>query len=264
VSSASTYKVDVSAASDFSSFLGGYNDFNTGNTNGITITGLVDPPGEYYVRVRSANTCGTSGNSIVLLMVTHAPAPPNTNGVLPASIACNSFTAQWGATTNATAYLLDVSTSSTFANTLTGYNDLNVGVATSFNVPGLTPGTTYYYRVYARNSCGSISAASSTVTVILGTPTAPTNLVVSSSTNSFSVSWDASASGNATTYYMDVSTSPTFVAGTFLSGYSNNNLGNVGSTTVSGLPSGWGPYYIRIRGANACGTSSNSSSVSAP
>jgi hypothetical protein len=214
--------------------------------------------------VRSANTCGTSGNSNTLLMVTHAPSPPNTNGVLPASIACNSFTAQWGATTNATAYLLDVSTSSTFANTLTGYDDLNVGVATSFNVPGLTPGTTYYYRVYARNSCGLISASSSTVTVNLAGPSAPTNLVATVSTNSFSVTWDASASGNATTYYMDVSTSPTFVAGTFLSGYSNNNLGNVTSTTVSGLPSGWGPYYVRIRGGNACGTSSNSATLPVP
>jgi phosphodiesterase/alkaline phosphatase D-like protein len=263
VSSATTYKVDVSADPSFGSFLGSYNNFNTGNVNGITVTGLVDPPGEYYIRVRSANACGTSGNSVVLTMITHAPAPPNTNGVLPSSITCNTFTAQWGASSGATAYLLDVSTSATFTTTLTGYNDLNVGVATSYNVPGLTTNGTYYYRVYARNSCGSLSAASGVVTVNLGLPTEPQSVVVNASTNSFTVTWAAPTSANATTYYMDVATTPTFNPGTFLSGYSNANVGAGFSTTVSGLATGYS-YYVRLRSGNACGTSGNTAAVPAP
>src|SRR3712207_7448110 len=46
-------------------------------------------------------------------------------------------------------YRLDVSTSNTFNTYLSGYQDLDVGNATSRSVTGLSAGTTYYYRVRA-------------------------------------------------------------------------------------------------------------------
>jgi len=47
---------------------------------------------------------------------------------------------------------------------VTGYQNLNVGNVTSFNVTGLTPNTTYYYVVRATNAAGT-SANSNEITV---------------------------------------------------------------------------------------------------
>ena len=64
-------------------------------------------------------------------------------------VASYSFTANWSSVSGATGYRLDVSTSSSFSTYVPGYQNLNVGNATSRSVTGLNPSTTYYYRVRA-------------------------------------------------------------------------------------------------------------------
>ena len=61
----------------------------------------------------------------------------------------STFMASWPSVTGATSYRLDVSTTSGFGSYVYGYRDLDVGANTSRIVTGLTPGTTYYYRVRA-------------------------------------------------------------------------------------------------------------------
>jgi hypothetical protein len=79
-------------------------------------------------------------------------------------ITTTSFTANWSASTGATGYYLDVSTSSTFASFVTGFSNLSVSNVVTYSVTGLTAGTTYYYRIRAVNACGT-STNSNTITL---------------------------------------------------------------------------------------------------
>lgn len=91
------------------------------------------------------------------------PSPSTANA--PIGAGTNSFTASWTLVSGATAYLLDVSTSSTFATFVSGFNGLNAGASTASTVGSLTCSATYYYRVRATNACGT-SINSNTVTVL--------------------------------------------------------------------------------------------------
>jgi FtsP/CotA-like multicopper oxidase with cupredoxin domain len=86
-------------------------------------------------------------------------APVANTATLPTT---TGFTANWGAVANATSYSLDVSTNNSLISFVTGYNNLNVGNVTSFNVTGLAPGATYYYRVRA-NIANVVSANSNLI-----------------------------------------------------------------------------------------------------
>jgi hypothetical protein len=100
-----------------------------------------------------------------VLLVKYAPAnsPPPVPTALPAGdLGVSSFTARWYTSTAADGYRLDVSTNSAFGSFLAGYQDLDVGNVSARNVTGLSPGTTYYYRVRAYNAHGT-SGHSATV-----------------------------------------------------------------------------------------------------
>jgi hypothetical protein len=80
------------------------------------------------------------------------------------NVTSSSFTANWSAVSGATGYRLDVSTSSSFNTFVPGYNNLDVGNVLSRSVTGLSPATTYFYRVRAYNA-GTTSGNSNTITV---------------------------------------------------------------------------------------------------
>ena len=77
------------------------------------------------------------------------------------------------------------------------------------------------------------------------------------SSRDFTAQWTASV--GATGYYLDVSTSSTFSS--FVTGYNNLSVGNVVAYSVMGLTAST-VYYYRVRAENACGTSTNSTTVS--
>jgi subtilase family serine protease len=97
--------------------------------------------------------------------ITILPAiPPEPVAIAATSITLTGFNANWNAATGAAAYYLDVSTSSTFASFVSGYNNKNTGNVLTYPVTGLIPGTQYYYRVRAANTSGN-SSSSNTIEV---------------------------------------------------------------------------------------------------
>ncbi|WP_129644675.1 Ig-like domain repeat protein [Peristeroidobacter agariperforans] len=118
----------------------------SGPNNSVELSGRAT--GSYYYRVRAcyASACGgfAAGGPIG---VTQPPSTPPWINV-PTTNTTGTYTISWGASTGTvTSYLLDESTTPTFAN----YEQLHVSPATSITVSNRTNGT-YYYRVRAANT----------------------------------------------------------------------------------------------------------------
>ncbi len=68
---ATSYFLDVSTLSDFSTFVTGFENLNVGNVTEYGVTNLT-PESVYFYRVRASNSEGTSGNSNVISVETTA------------------------------------------------------------------------------------------------------------------------------------------------------------------------------------------------
>jgi len=171
------------------------------------------------------------------------------------SVASSSFQANWNASSGATDYFLDVSTSSTFSTYV--FNNYDVGNYVGITVTPLNPGTTYYYRVRASNSSGT-SGNSGTITVTTtgsAAPAAPVATAATSVTSSgFQANWQT-VSG-ATGYQFDCAINSSFT--TFIT--LNSDQGNFTSAIETGLSPNT-TYYYRARAYNASGTSGNSATI---
>jgi hypothetical protein len=211
-SGASSYKLDVSTASNFASFVIGYQDL-TVNANSQAVTGLTANT-LYYVRIRAVNASGTSANS----STANSPTLPNAPTVGNASsITTSGLTANWSAPSAQGAvtftYTVELSTASDFSIITSTVSNIASGT-TSSAFTGLLEGTTFYYRVRAVNSAGNsawsaVSAGAMTLTsaislTALGTNfTQDFNTLASSGTSSgLPAGWYLSESGtNANSIY---------------------------------------------------------------
>jgi hypothetical protein len=165
--------------------------------------------------------------------------------------------------TGITAYGIEYSTTNGFANG-TGISvpatNLISG-AFSVSVSTLSPNTTYYYKAFATDGSGTIYSASqqSFTTAAIGTPTALSASAIQP--NSFVANWNAIP--GATSYRLDVSTSPVFgvtnnSADLFISEYvegsSNNKVIEIYNGTGNAVNLSGYSLRKQVNGAGAFGS----------
>ncbi len=145
----------------------------------------------------------------------------------------------------------------------TNVSTLNTNsTSNSYTTPALIypndNGSTYYCLI---NNCSDTKQAQSNTATIIVTSgcTAPNVPNIASASNITNVSFTANWSliADATTYFIDVSTTSSFSNIV----YNNINTGNTTSYNFSNLICN-SNYYYRVRANNICGTSTNSSSTS--
>tara|TARA_R100001143_G_scaffold52481_2_gene47671 strand:+ start:35020 stop:38862 length:3843 start_codon:yes stop_codon:yes gene_type:complete len=145
VSNSDSYLLDVATDSSFSNIVSGYESLDVGKVTSHRVVN-VNPGTDYVYRVYST-LGGLIGAASEPITITTFPETPI--GLQASDQNAHTFTANWQATEGARAYRIDVSLDAEFSEILTDYNNRNVGNITSFEVGGLEPGRTYYYRIRA-------------------------------------------------------------------------------------------------------------------
>jgi hypothetical protein len=142
--------------------------FQGTTSNGIDTTKpgtsqLVSASGTYYFRAYDGTCWGPEG-SVAITILAVPVAPTATAATL---ITANSFSVNWNAVAGATNYFLDVATDAGFTALVGIYSNLSVGNVITRSVTGLSPTTTYYYRVRANNGfCSGPSSVSANITTL--------------------------------------------------------------------------------------------------
>ncbi len=249
VSGAVTYRLQASTVNTFATTV--YDDSTlTGTSQSLTALAVGTT---YFWRVNSKNASGTSEYSDVWSFTTITlPAIPVL--VSPLTGATNQPVnpmLTWNSVTGATSYRLQVSTDNTFATTF--YND-STRTSTSQQIATLAVGTTYFWRVNAKNAAGTSSYSvvrSFTTIVVPAAPVlfAPSDALINQAVNP-SLIWNSVP--GAATYRLQVSTINTFATTIY-----DDSTRTSTSQQVSGLNVGT-TYFWRVNAKNAAGASSYS------
>jgi len=134
-------------------FTNGLASFNV-NANVTTYadTGLA-PATTYYYRVRAFNASGASGYSNTASATTPSQAPAAPDNLNATALSSSQVNLAWNdRSSDETGFTIDRATNASFTSGLASFN---VGTnVTTYADTGLTPATTYYYRVRAFNAAG--------------------------------------------------------------------------------------------------------------
>jgi len=215
------------------------NAFTTSYTNSGLTTGTT-----YYYKVKARNTTKvptvySAYTSVIaakpVLLVLGVPT--NLSVTIPTS---TSIKLSWTSVSGANGYEVFRSLSATGT-----YTWLANAFTTSYTNSGLTTGTTYYYKVKARNTTKSPTVYSAYTTVISAKPVLvlgiPTHLSVSIPTaTSIKLSWTSVSGANGYEVFRSLSATGTYtwLANAFTTSYTNSGL-TTGTT-----------YYYKVKARN--------------
>ncbi|CUR52276.1 exported protein of unknown function [Nitrosotalea devaniterrae] len=243
---------------------------NTGSTSTVYSDTGLNPSTTYTYRVYAITILVTSPPSNTASDTTFTPVtvPQPPTGLVANTDSSSQITLSWNAPSNnggsqITGYEIQRSTNggSSWSTIVS-----NTGsTSTVYSDTGLSPSTTYTYRVYAINSVGTSSqsnTASATTSVATTAPQPPTSLSANAiSSSQINLSWNApSNNGNSAITGYEIQRSDN--GGTTWSVISQNT----GSASTVYSDTGLNPsttYTYRVYAINAIGTSSASNTASA-
>ncbi|AHM62299.1 hypothetical protein D770_20250 [Flammeovirgaceae bacterium 311] len=225
----------ISFSSDFNRIY--HNDFLNGQplTAGVhELLFMYKHGGLVSVNILSGATAGSGGGN--------ANLPPAPQDVTVTNVQDTTATVSWSAVSNMQGY-----------NVFVNGNKSNDPIITAltYNITGLTPGTSYSIEVKAVNAENAVSATDpAQLKTILTKPAQVGSVTVTPGTFQNTISWGAVVS--ATSYGLEFSTDgATFAALVVQSGTNYLHSGLTAGTT----------YHYRVRAINATGTSVNWSNV---
>jgi len=203
----------------------------------------------YYYKVQATNSAGSSALSSAVAGIPNAmPATPT--GLAVAIATSTSLSITWNSSASAATYQVFRDTSSTGSYSTKVYD----GSLTSYTNTGLTAGSIYYYKVQATNSAGSSTLSSAVAGIPNAIPAKPTGLaVVSATTTSLSITWNASSGTSSYQLFRDTSSTGSFSTKVF------DAAGT--SYTDTGLATG-ATYFYKLQATNSAGSSALSAAVS--
>jgi fibronectin type 3 domain-containing protein len=237
------YEVQTCASAGCSSFAAASGSPFPANTTSYQLTGLTEGS-SYRVRVRATNSYGDSG------WLTSGDLVAFGGLLAIASVTSTSLQLSWNAVGSAASYSI--------YNTAGASPVYVASVASgnlSYAVTGLSPATSYTYRVRAFTASGVSDENTNDVsqtTAALSPPSAPTNLVINSTTtSSITISWTG---GDPTTSSYDIQA----CGGSGCSSYLTLGGSPVSAATTTYAYTGLSAastYRMQVRATNGAGSS---------
>jgi hypothetical protein len=234
----------------------------------------------YYARVYATTTCNNTRSASIISLPFKTDACPCTTPGAPVNVSAsstgqNSASLSWaqgsfaGVATLTYYWVVGTTPSVLYGSGVAQ----GITTTTSVSTPGLSCGTTYYLRVYAKTSCDSSVSGYATSTPFTTTacncpsPKPPVNVHITAMTStgvsstSISVSWSPGnppGTGNSRYYYV-VGTSPNVTYGNGIAQGSTTDT----SVTINSLPCGTS-YGIRIYAQSSCDSTNSDYSQDLP
>jgi len=196
----------------------------------------------------TSRTSGTTNNLYGVTTTTTTLLAPSS---LTATGAAGQVTLDWPAVSSARGYTVYWDNATGVSSSSTA---ITSAITDNYTHSGLDNGTTYYYKVAAIDSAGTLGALSSEVNAATPLP-APDNLSASGANNTITLTWNSVSGATSYTLYWDnvsgIDSSDTAITSITNDNYTHSNMDN-GST-----------YYYKVAAVNSSGTGTLSSVASA-